>query len=92
MLLRILHQVYHTQIKAVARLQHSTMYTLERSLAASKVEEVHQTQIEQAEPGSQTQNSGVKTAKRASNGSKTREKRRGAFLHNYKLVDHATEL
>jgi hypothetical protein len=53
MLLRILHQVYHTQIKAVARSQHSTMYTLESSLAASKVEGVHPTQIEQAEPGSQ---------------------------------------
>ena len=54
MLLRILHQVYHTQIKAVARSQHSTMYTLESSLAASKVEGVHPTQIKQAEPGSQT--------------------------------------
>jgi hypothetical protein len=53
MLLRILHQVYHTQIKAVARSQHSTMYTLESSLVASKVEGIHPTQTEQAKPGSQ---------------------------------------
>src|SRR5271155_2923530 len=34
MLLRILHQVYHIQIKAVAVIATSTMYTLESSLAA----------------------------------------------------------
>jgi hypothetical protein len=65
MLLRILHQVYHIQIKAIAVIATSTMYTLESSLAVSKVDGRGPMQTGQAEPGSQTPgNTGVRTAPR----------------------------
>src|SRR5271163_3256504 len=45
MLLRILDQVYHIQIKAVTVNVTSTMYTLAISLAASRVEGIGPTRI-----------------------------------------------
>jgi hypothetical protein len=64
MLLRILDQVYHIQIKAVTVNVTSTMYTLGISLAASKVEGIGPTRIGQAEPASQTPgNTGFRTGK-----------------------------